>query len=149
MSRMRRRMVLAGCVLASSMAFIDGSALTVALPNLRAALGADLATVQWVLNGYMLALASLTLVGGAFTDSYGKAHMLSIGCILFAVTSVGCALAPSVAWLVVVRVLQGVAAALFTPASLALIGATYPKDERNRAIAVWAATSALTTAMCS
>jgi MFS family permease len=117
MSRMRRRMVLAGCVLASSMAFIDGSALTVALPNLRAALGADLATVQWVLNGYMLALASLTLVG--------------------------------VAWLVVVRVLQGVAAALFTPASLALIGATYPKDERNRAIAVWAATSALTTAMCS
>jgi MFS family permease len=145
-SRLRRRMVLAGCVLASSMAFIDGSALTVALPNLRAALGADLATVQWVLNGYMLALASLTLVGGALADTYGKAHMLSIGCILFAVTSAGCALAPSVALLVVVRVLQGVAAAVLTPASLALIGATYPKDERNQAIAVWAAMSALTTA---
>jgi EmrB/QacA subfamily drug resistance transporter len=145
-SRVRRRMVLAGCVLASSMAFIDDSALTVALPNLRAALSADLAAVQCVLNGYMLALASLTLVGGALADTYGKAHMLSIGCIVFAVTSVGCALAPSVAWLVVVRVLQGVAAALLTPASLALIGATYPKDERNRAIAVWAATSALTTA---
>jgi hypothetical protein len=69
-SRVRRRMVLAGCVLASSMAFIDGSALTVALPNLRAALGADLGTVQWVLNGYMLALASLTLVGGALADTY-------------------------------------------------------------------------------
>jgi EmrB/QacA subfamily drug resistance transporter len=145
-SRVRRHMVLAGCVLASSMAFIDGSALTVALPILRTALGADLATVQWVLNGYMLALASLTLVGGALADTYGKAHMLSIGCILFAATSAGCALAPSVVWLVALRVLQGIAAALLTPASLALIGATYPKNERNQAIAVWAATSALTTA---
>lgn len=71
----RRRMVLAGCVLASSMAFIDGSALTVALPRLRAALETDLASVQWVLNGYVLTLASLTLVGGALADAYGKARM--------------------------------------------------------------------------
>jgi EmrB/QacA subfamily drug resistance transporter len=142
----QRSMVLAGCVLASSMAFIDGSALTVALPKLRAALGADLASVQWVLNGYMLALASLTLVGGALADAHGKARMLSIGCILFGAASIGCALAPSAGWLVAARVLQGVAAALLTPASLALIGATYPKDERNRVIAVWAAASALTTA---
>ena len=63
-----RRVVLAACVLASSMAFIDGSALTVALPRLRAAIGADLASVQWVLNGYVLALASLTLIGGALAD---------------------------------------------------------------------------------
>ena len=138
--------MLAGCVLASSMAFIDGSALTVALPKLRTALGADLASVQWVLNGYMLALASLTLVGGALADAHGKSRMLSIGCILFGAASAGCALAPSAVWLVAARVLQGVAAALMTPASLALIGATYPKDERNRAIAVWAAASASTTA---
>jgi EmrB/QacA subfamily drug resistance transporter len=142
----RRRMVLAGCVLASSMAFIDGSALTVALPKLRAAVGADLASVQWVLNGYVLALASLTLIGGALADAYGKARMLSIGCLLFGAASIGCASAPSVAWLIAARVLQGIAAALMTPASLALIGATYPKDQRNRAIAVWAAASALTTA---
>jgi MFS family permease len=142
----RRRIVLAGCVLASSMAFIDGSALTVALPKLRTALGADLASVQWVLNGYMLALASLTLVGGGLADVHGKSRMLSIGCILFGAASAGCSLAPSAGWLVAARVLQGVAAALMTPASLALIGATYPKDERNRAIAVWAAASALTTA---
>jgi EmrB/QacA subfamily drug resistance transporter len=142
----RRRMVLAGCVLASSMAFIDGSVLTVALPKLRAALGADLASVQWVLNGYVLALASLTLIGGALADAHGKARILSTGCLLFGAASVGCALAPSVAWLIAVRVLQGIAAALLTPASLALIGATYPKDERNRAIGVWAAASALTTA---
>lgn len=142
----RRRMVLAGCVLASSMAFIDGSALTVALPRLRAALETDLASVQWVLNGYVLTLASLTLVGGALADAYGKARMLAIGSLLFGLASAMCALAPSVAWLIAARVLQGIAAAILTPSSLALIGAIYPKNERNRAIGVWAAASALTTA---
>jgi EmrB/QacA subfamily drug resistance transporter len=142
----RRRMVLAGCILASSLAFIDASALTVALPRLRASVGADLAAVQWVLNGYVLALASLTLIGGALADTYGKARMLAIGCLLFGAASVGCAAAPSVAWLIAARVVQGIAAALVTPASLALIGAIYPKEERNRAIGVWAAASALTTA---
>ncbi len=142
----RRRMVLAACILASSMAFIDGSALTVALPKLRAALGADFAAVQWVLNGYILALASLTLIGGALADAYGKARMLAIGCLMFGAASAACALVPSAGWLIAARVAQGVAAALVTPASLALIGATYPQDERNRAIGVWAAASALTTA---
>jgi EmrB/QacA subfamily drug resistance transporter len=113
---------------------------------LRAAVGADLASVGWVVNGYVLALASLTLIGGALADAYGKTRMLSIGCLLFGAASTGCALAPSVSWLIAARVMQGVAAALLTPASLALIGATYPKDERNRATAVWAAASALTTA---
>jgi EmrB/QacA subfamily drug resistance transporter len=142
----RRTLVLAACVLASSMAFIDGSALTVALPKLRAAFGADLASVQWVLNGYVLALASLTLIGGALADVFGKARVLAIGCLLFGAASVACALVPSAAWLIAARVVQGTAAALVTPASLALIGATFPKQERNRAIGVWAAASALTTA---
>ena len=142
----RRRMVLAACVLASSMAFIDGSALTVALPRLRTDFGADLASVQWVLNGYVLALASLTLIGGALADVYGKARMLGLGCVLFGLASAACALAPSPAWLIAARVVQGTAAAIVTPASLALIGATYPRAERNRAIGVWAAASALTTA---
>jgi EmrB/QacA subfamily drug resistance transporter len=138
--------VLAACILASSMAFIDGSALTVALPNLRAHFGADLASVQWVVNGYVLALASLTLIGGAFADVYGKGRMLSVGCLLFGLASAACALAPTPAWLIAARVLQGFAAAILTPASLALIGATYPRAERNGAIGVWAAVSALTTA---
>ena len=112
-------MVLAACILASSMAFIDGSALTVALPKLRAALGADLAAVQWVLNGYVLALASLTLIGGALADAYGKARMLAIGCLLFGAAR-PCALVPSAGWLIAARVVQGMAAALVTPASLAL-----------------------------
>lgn len=141
-----RRMVLAACVLASSMAFIDGTALPVALPRLRADFGADLASVQWVLNGYMLALASLTLIGGALADVYGKARMLRLGCVLFGLASAACALAPSPAWLIAARVAQGAAAAIVTPASLALIGATYPRAERNRAIGLWAAASALTTA---
>jgi EmrB/QacA subfamily drug resistance transporter len=142
----RRRLVLAASVLASSMVFIDGSALTVALPRLRTDLGADLASVQWVVNGYVLALASLTLIGGALADVYGKARMLVAGCVLFGAASAACALAPSAAWLIAARLVQGVAAAILTPASLALIGAIYPRDERSRAVGVWAAASALTTA---
>lgn len=142
----RRSMVLAACVLASSMVFIDATALTVALPRLRADFGADLASVQWVLNGYVLALASLTLIGGALADVYGKSRMLALGCVLFGLASATCALAPSPVWLIAARVVQGTAAAIVTPASLALIGATYPRAERNRAIGVWAAASALTTA---
>ncbi len=142
----RRRIVLAACVLASSMAFIDGSALTVALPKLRTFFGADLASVQWVLNGYILALAALTLIGGALADYYGKARMLGLGCLGFGLASAACVVAPSVEWLIVCRVAQGISAAILTPSSLALIGATYPKEERNRAIGVWAAASALTTA---
>jgi EmrB/QacA subfamily drug resistance transporter len=145
-SLQRRRIVLVICILASSMAFIDGSALTVALPNLRADLETDLASVQWVLNGYVVTLASITLVGGALADVYGKARMLAIGSLVFGLASAMCALAPSVAWLIAARVLQGVGAAILTPSSLALIGAVYPKDERNRAVGVWAAASALTTA---
>ena len=142
----RKRMVLAACVLASAMAFIDGSALTVALPRLRAFFGADLSSVQWVLNGYVLALASLTLIGGALADVYGKTRMLGIGCLGFGLASAACIVAPSVEWLIALRLVQGVFAAILTPSSLALIGATFPKAERNRAIGVWAAASALTTA---
>ncbi len=128
------------------MAFIDGSALTVALPALRADLGADLVSIQWVINAYVLALASLTLIGGALADVYGRARVLAVGCVLFGVASAACALASSVSWLIAARAVQGIAAAIVTPASLALIGATYPRDERNKAIGVWAAASALTTA---
>ena len=142
----RKRIVLAACVLASAMAFIDGSALTVALPRLRAFFGADLSSVQWVLNGYVLALAALTLIGGALADVYGKARMLSVGCLAFGLASAACIFSPSIEWLIVWRVVQGVSAAILTPSSLALIGATFPKAERNRAIGVWAAASALTTA---
>jgi MFS family permease len=98
------------------------------------------------LNGYLVALASLTLIGGALADVCGKARVLAIGCLMFGLASVGCALASSAVELIVGRLTQGIAAALVAPASLALIGASYPRDERNAAVAVWAAASALTTA---
>ena len=142
----RKRSLLAACILASAMAFIDGSALTVALPSLRDFFDADLATVQWVLNGYVLALAALTLIGGALADVYGKARVLKYGCLGFGAASAACIVSPSIEWLIAARVVQGISAALVTPASLALIGATYPKEERNSAIGIWAAASALTTA---
>jgi EmrB/QacA subfamily drug resistance transporter len=145
-ARGQRRIVLIACILASSMAFIDGSVLTVALPRLREDFGADFVSVQWVLNGYVLALASLTLIGGALADVYGRARILALGCILFGLASAACALAPSVTLLIAARVVQGIAAAIVTPASLALIGAVYPREERGQAIGVWAAASALTTA---
>ena len=143
---MQRRLVLAACILASSMAFIDGSALTVALPALRDDLRADLATVQWIINAYVLSLAAFVLIGGAMADVYGKARMLTIGCAGFAAASAACALSPSAETLIAARFFQGLAAAVVAPASLALIGATYPKKDRNKAIGVWASASALTTA---
>ena len=136
LSSRRRRIILMACIIASSMAFIDGSVLTVALPKVRTALGTDLAVVQWVITSYVLALAALTLIGGALADMYGKARILLIGCCLFGAASVGCALSGAVGWLIAARVLQGIAAALLTPASLALIGATFPKDERAAVIGV-------------
>src|SRR5262249_955761 len=127
----RRRVVLAACALASSLAFIDGSVLRVGLAKRGVALGADLASVQWVINSYLLALAALTLIGGALADAYGKARMLSIGCLLFGVASAGCAVAPSLGWLIGARVLQGIAAAVVTSASRALVGAPHSEDERS------------------
>ena len=142
----RKRWVLAACVLASSMAFIDGSALTVALPDLRADFDASLQGVQWVLNAYVLALAALTLIGGAVADVYGRAQTLIVGCVLFAAASIACALAPNLEALIAARLAQGIGAAIMTPASLALIGEVYPQEERGAAIGVWASASALTTA---
>lgn len=140
-----RARVLAGCILASSTVFIDATALPVALPRLRSDFGVDLTSIQWVVNAYMLALASLTLIGGALADTYGKVRVLVLGCACFGVASALCALSPSCAWLISARVAQGVAAAVVAPTSLALISSIYSGNERTRAISIWAAASALTT----
>ena len=137
---------LVACILASSMAFIDGSALTVALPALKADLNGNVVAVQWVLNGYVLALAALTMIGGSLVDTFGRSRMLIWGCVGFALTSAACALAPGALTLILSRIAQGAAAAIVTPASLALIGELFAKSERSKAIGIWAAASALTTA---
>ena len=128
------------------MAFIDGSALTVALPQLKNDLSASLREVQWVINGYVLTLAAFTMIGGALSDRYGRRETLIMGSIVFAIASIACAISANVELLILSRFAQGIGAAIITPASLALIGEVYPREERNSAIGVWAAASALTTA---
>jgi EmrB/QacA subfamily drug resistance transporter len=141
-----RRAVLAATVLGSSLGFIDGSVVNIALPALQSSLGASAAIVQWVINAYLLLLGALVLVGGAAADRYGRRRVFVVGVILFAVASLACALAPTAAFLVAARAVQGFAAALMTPASLALVGATFSADERPRAFGIWAGAGALTTA---
>jgi len=145
-SQATRRAVLAATVLGSSLGFIDGAIVNVALPALQAAFNASAALVQWVINAYLLLLGALVLVGGAAADRYGRRRIFMAGIALFAAASLACALAPGAAWLVAARALQGFAAALMTPASLALVGACFPEQERARAFGVWAGAGALTTA---
>lgn len=141
------RWVLPATVLGSSLGFIDGSVVNVALPAIAGSFGADFAAVQWVVNGYMLAFASLILLGGAAGDRFGRRRVFVIGLVGFVAASLGCGLAPSAAILNTFRFLQGTAAALLTPASLAIIGASYRGAARGRAIGTWAAAAALTTAL--
>jgi EmrB/QacA subfamily drug resistance transporter len=103
--------------------------------------------MQWVINGYMLTLASLILLGGSAGDRFGRRRVFTIGLVGFALTSLACGLAPSAPWLIAARLAQGVAAALLTPTSLAIIGAAYSGEERGAAIGTWAAAAALTTAL--
>jgi EmrB/QacA subfamily drug resistance transporter len=141
------RWVLPVTILGSSMPFIDGSVVNVAIPAIGKDLGADLATIQWVVNGYMLTLASLILIGGAAGDRFGRRRVFMVGLIAFAAASAICGLAPSAAWLVVARLIQGAAAAVLVPSSLAIIGASFTGAERGPAIGTWAAAGALTTAL--
>ncbi|MDQ8729941.1 MFS transporter [Bradyrhizobium sp. LHD-71] len=141
------RWVLPATILGSSMSFIDGSVVNVALPEMQRSLGASLGTMQWVINGYLLTLASLILLGGSAGDRFGRRRLFIVGLIGFALTSLACALATSAVWLIVARLAQGAAAALLTPASLAIIGAAYRGEKRGSAIGTWAAAGALTTAL--
>jgi EmrB/QacA subfamily drug resistance transporter len=141
----RRFHVLVAAILASSMAFIDGSVLAIAAPAIRADLGASLADVQWVSNGYMLFLASLLLIGGAAGDRFGLRNTFASGIILFTAASLACALAPSAPFLIGARAVQGVGAALMVPGSLAIIAKAYPRQERGKAIGLWSSFSSLTT----
>jgi EmrB/QacA subfamily drug resistance transporter len=143
----RRKWVLPVTILGSSMGFIDGSVVNVALPSMQSSLSGTLATMQWIINGYMLMLASLILLGGSISDRYGRRRGFIVGLIIFAIASAACGFAPTAGWLVAGRLLQGVGAALLVPASLAIIGAAYPKSERGRAIGTWAAAAGIMTVL--
>ncbi len=141
------RWVLPATILGSSLSLIDGSVVNVALPAIQRDLQTQLATMQWVVNGYMLMLASLILLGGSAGDRFGRRRIFQIGLVGFALASLLCALAPSAGWLIVARLVQGIAAALLVPASLAILGSVYSGDARGRAIGTWAGAAALTTAL--
>ena len=141
------RSVLIATILASSMVFIDSSAVNVALPTLQREFGATAAQAQWVVESYALFLSALLLVGGAMGDLYGRKRLFLIGTVLFAATSIWCALAQSIEMLIAARAAQGIAAALLTPASLAIISATFTdRTERGRAIGTWSGFTAITSA---
>ena len=114
------RWTLVACILASSLSFVEGSVLNVALPAIRGSYGAGAAEVQWVVNAYLLPLSALLLLGGALGDHFGRRRLLIIGTSLFAITSLLCALAPSLPILLAARAAQGIGAALLLPNSLAL-----------------------------
>jgi EmrB/QacA subfamily drug resistance transporter len=139
--------ILAATILGSSMAFIDGSVVSVALPAIQASLNTSVRGAQWIANAYMLTLGALILVGGAAGDRYGRRRMFSLGIVIFVGASIACGLAPNVATLVAARGLQGIGGAMMVPESLAIISASFPEKERGRAIGTWAGFSALTTAL--
>jgi EmrB/QacA subfamily drug resistance transporter len=141
-----RRFALVAAILASSMGFIDGSVVSLAMPVIRADLDASLIDAQWISNGYMLFLSALVLLGGAAGDVFGVRTIFAAGIAVFMATSLACALATDASMLIVMRALQGVGAAFMVPGSLALIAKSYPADTRGRAIGTWAAFSSLTTA---
>lgn len=146
-SSVRGRRVLAGLTLGSGVAILDGSVVNVALRTMGRDLDASLAQLQWIVNGYLLALASLVLVGGALGDRHGRRRVYLVGVAAFAVASALCALAQTPGQLVALRVLQGVGAALLTPGALALIQASFRPEDRAAAIGTWAGLSGIAGAL--
>jgi EmrB/QacA subfamily drug resistance transporter len=142
-----RKWVLANSILASSMAFIDGTVVNVALPALQQAFDAGVAQVQWVVEAYALLLTALLLLGGGMGDRYGRRKVFAAGVLLFGVASVLCGLAQSIGQLIAARALQGLGGALLVPGSLALISASFPADIRGKAIGTWSGYTAITAAI--
>jgi EmrB/QacA subfamily drug resistance transporter len=143
----RSRWTLAATILASSMAFIDGTVVNVALPALQADLHATITDVQWVIEAYALFLGALILVGGSLGDQFGRKRVFLCGVVFFTAASILCGVAASSRVLVAGRALQGLGAAFLVPGSLAIISATFDDAARGRAIGTWSGFSAITTAV--
>jgi EmrB/QacA subfamily drug resistance transporter len=138
--------ILVATIVASGMAFIDGTVVNVALPVLQRDLHASVADVQWVVEAYTLLLAALLLPGGALGDRFGRRRILALGIVIFAAASAACGLAANIGQLIVARGIQGVGGALLVPGSLAIISASFAPERRGRAIGTWSGFSSITTA---
>lgn len=145
-TKLVRRWTLAATILGSSMVFIDGTVVNVALPALQSKLNATATDVQWVIEAYTLFLAALLLFGGSLGDRYGRKIVYAIGVGVFALASIGCGLATNITQLIIARAIQGIGGALMVPGSLAIISATFPEAERGQAIGTWSGSTAITTA---
>ena len=141
------RWVLAVAVLGEAIALLEATVVNVSLPAIGRDLGADFAGLQWTLNGYVLTLAALILLGGSLGDRYGRRRVFNLGVVLFLVASALCAAAPSIELLIVARFLQGVGGALLIPGSLAIIDAVFHPEDRLRAIGAWAGLGAIAGAI--
>jgi EmrB/QacA subfamily drug resistance transporter len=139
--------ILAATILGSSMVFIDGTAVNVALPALQRDLKATVSDVQWVVESYALFLAALMLVGGSMGDRFGRRRIFCIGASIFALASIWCGVGPGVSQMVVARAVQGVGGALLVPGSLAMIRSSFPEQKRGKAIGTWSGFSAITAAI--
>ncbi|HET6450530.1 MAG TPA: MFS transporter [Spirochaetia bacterium] len=137
--------VLTATILASSMAFIDGSALNVALPALQSALQASGEQLLWVVNAYLVMLAALIPIGGSLGDVLGRRKVFAVGIALFMVASLTCGLAPTIGFLIAARLLQGIGASLMIPGSLAIITSFFGRESRGRAIGTWSAFTTIVT----
>src|SRR5438874_11812212 len=126
--------ILAATILGSSMAFIDGTVVNVALPALQSKLNATVTDVQWVVEAYALFLAALLLLGGSLGDHFGRKKIYTIGIVLFALASVWCGLAPNISQLIIARAVQGVGGAMLVPGGLAIISASFDEENRGKAI---------------
>jgi len=146
-SKAAQRGILLAAILGSSMAFIDGTVVNVALPAIQRDLHADAFQAQWVVESYALFLAALLLVGGSLGDHFGRRRIFAIGVALFAVASAACAMSATVQQLIAARAVQGIGAALLVPGSLALISASFPEGERGKAIGTWSGASGITAAI--
>ncbi|MFI4933072.1 MAG: DHA2 family efflux MFS transporter permease subunit [Caulobacterales bacterium] len=141
------RLVLATTILASSLAFVDGSVVNVGLPAIARSLRTGAGELPWVINAYLLPLSALLLFGGAAGDRFGRRRLLVAGTLLFALASAACALAPNLGLLLAGRVVQGVGAAMLMPNSLAILGDAFSGEARGRAIGTWAAVGAMAGAI--
>ena len=146
-TRNARVWVLVATILGSSMAFIDGTVVNVALPTLQTQLSATVADVQWVVESYALFVAALILVGGSLGDHFGRRRIFTVGVALFALASAWCGLAPNIQQLIVARGVQGVGSALLIPGSLAIISASFTQEQRGGAIGLWSGFTAITSAI--
>ncbi|HET6831982.1 MAG TPA: MFS transporter [Solirubrobacterales bacterium] len=141
----RGRWALAAVILGSGAAFLESSVVTIALPEIGRDLDLDLGGLQWVMNAYLLTLSALMITGGSLGDIYGRRKMFNAGLVAFAATSLLCAVAPSAAVLIGARLLQGAAAALLVPASLAIVEASFAEEDRGAAIGAWAGWSGISS----